>query len=93
MSSYSCLGFFHSEPVYVLSQLLHHLNTSAQQPDSALWGVGVPKDPLISDLFPRWQQQQLLMNNISATYFSHEHSTLAVRNISSVSVTWKCSWI
>lgn len=52
MSSYPCLISFPSEPVYVLSQLLHHLNTSAQQPDSALWGVGVPKGPLISHLFP-----------------------------------------
>lgn len=52
MSSYPCLSSFHSEPVYVPSQLPHHLNASAQQPDSALWGVGVPKGPLISDLFP-----------------------------------------
>lgn len=52
MSSYPCVSSFHSEPVYVLSQLLPHLNTSTQQPDSALWGVGVPKGPLISDLFP-----------------------------------------
>lgn len=52
MSSYPCLSSFHSGPVYVLSQLLHHLSTGAQLPDWALWGVGVPKGPLISDLFP-----------------------------------------
>lgn len=52
MSSYPCLSSFLSEPVYVPSQLPHHLNTSAQQPDPALWGVGVPKGPLISHLFP-----------------------------------------